>query len=83
MNIRVPEDVAVVGIDDDDNCRRLSRVPLTTLRQPFDRIATTSVKMMLDRIENPDLPICHTSFQGELIVRQSCGSKIRREVYAG
>ncbi|MFG2772931.1 LacI family DNA-binding transcriptional regulator [Streptomyces sp. NPDC048350] len=46
---RVPEDVAVGGFDDSPAALS-SRPPLTTIRQPWDRISTEMVRMLLARI---------------------------------
>jgi len=75
---RVPEDVAVVGIDDDETCVRLSNVPLTTLHQPFEQIGATAARMMVERIKNPHLPARTIQLAAELVIRESCGSKIRK-----
>jgi len=46
---RVPEDVAVGGFD--DSAIALSTTPtLTTMRQPFDRISSELVRMLLESI---------------------------------
>lgn len=73
--IRVPEDIRVVGFDDLPTNRYLP-VPLTTIRQPVKALATESVRTMRDRIENPDTPPRDILVKTELIVRESCGSKL-------
>jgi len=69
--IRVPDDVAVVGFNDDDEGRAI--VPaLTTVRQPvgdMSRAAMAALMALLDGgtpLETVTLPL-------ELIVRRSCG----------
>ncbi|MDK1471910.1 LacI family DNA-binding transcriptional regulator [Streptomyces sp. 549] len=46
---RVPEDVAVGGFDDSPAALS-ARPPLTTIRQPWDRISNEMVRMLLARI---------------------------------
>jgi len=47
---RVPDDVLVGGFDDAGVAETLNP-PLTTMRQPFDRISTEMVRLLLARIE--------------------------------
>lgn len=47
---RVPDDVAVVGFDDSGLAATLDP-PLTTMRQPFDRISAEMVSLLLDVID--------------------------------
>ncbi|MFB7370108.1 LacI family DNA-binding transcriptional regulator [Streptomyces sp. NPDC056222] len=65
---RVPVDVAVGGFDD-SQAAVSSRPPLTTIRQPWDRISTEMVRMLLARIggEEPSAVILPT----ELVRRES------------
>lgn len=51
--IRVPEDVAVVGIDG-THWSENSLVPITTLAQPVDEIARTALRLILDHAADPD-----------------------------
>lgn len=69
--LRVPEDVAVVGVDDIRQSAR-ARVPLTTVRQPTDRIGALAVQSLAERIGGaPTEP--RRFLEPELIVRASCG----------
>jgi DNA-binding LacI/PurR family transcriptional regulator len=70
---RVPEDVAVVGIDDVDYAA-LVPVPLTTMRQPLEHIARGAARLLLDRLADPSLPPRKISFACELVIRKSCGA---------
>ncbi|MCC3650512.1 LacI family transcriptional regulator [Streptomyces sp. WAC 00631] len=65
---RVPEDVAVGGFDDSPAALG-TRPPLTTIRQPWDRISTEMVRVLLGRIagEDPSAVILPT----ELVRRDS------------
>lgn len=65
---RVPEDIAVVGFDDSPAAANATP-PITTMRQPFDRISKEMVRLLLSAIagESPAATILST----ELVVRQS------------
>ncbi|WP_405011142.1 LacI family DNA-binding transcriptional regulator [Kitasatospora sp. NBC_01539] len=65
---RVPEDVAVGGFDDSAVALG-ARPPLTTIRQPWDRISDSMVRLLLAQIagEEPASVILPT----ELVVRES------------
>lgn len=73
--IRVPEDIRVVGFDDLPTNQYLP-VPLTTIRQPVKSMALESVRTMLNRIEYPKMAARDILIRTELIVRESCGSKL-------
>ena len=67
---RVPEDILVTGVDD----IRLSTLiapKLTTMRQPCEEIAAAAVKLMMDRIANPQQPAREILLDAELVVRES------------
>lgn len=67
--IRVPEDVSVVGFDDNPESAHLIP-PLTTIRQDFDELGRRIMSTLIALIEGtePDVPTLTTP---ELIVRQS------------
>lgn len=66
--IRVPEDVAVGGFDDIQPAAS-AHPPLTTIRQPFDRISAEMVRLLLNAIEG-ERPSAVT-LPTELVVRGS------------
>lgn len=65
---RVPDDVAVAGFDDSPIATRTTP-QLTTMRQPFDRIAHEMVRMLLDVIDGQ--PAARLTMPTELVVRAS------------
>jgi LacI family transcriptional regulator len=69
--IRVPDDIAVVGLDDIELAGR-ARVPLTTVRQPADRIGALAVDILLARLRGEQTET-RKILQPELIVRRSSG----------
>lgn len=69
-NIRVPEQMAIVGFDDIELAQYMQ---LTTMRQPMHAMGEIAVEKLLQRLRDPDAAPTATSFTPELIVRDSCG----------
>ena len=69
-NIRVPEDIAVVGFDGVSEAFWTS-YKLTTVVQPVDRMVKATVNMLMERIEDPDIPAEKRLFAGEIIDGQT------------
>jgi DNA-binding LacI/PurR family transcriptional regulator len=70
--VRVPDDVAVVGLDDIELASR-ARVPLTTIRQPVERIGGMAVERLLARLRGEPTPT-RELLAPELIARRSSGA---------
>ena len=70
--LEVPRDVAVAAFDD-FAWADLFAPRLTVAAQPFDEIATTAVRLLLDRIAEPDAPPTTRRLLPRLVVRESCG----------
>lgn len=68
--LRVPEDVAVIGIDDIEE-GRFSRPTLSTISLDTAFIARESVRLISARIESPDLPAEQVIAPHRLIARES------------
>jgi DNA-binding LacI/PurR family transcriptional regulator len=66
--LRVPDDIAVAGFDDSP-AASATHPPLTTIRQPWDRISETMVRQLLAQIngDGPATVILPT----ELVIRES------------
>ncbi|RMH01648.1 MAG: LacI family DNA-binding transcriptional regulator [Chloroflexi bacterium] len=66
--IRVPEDVSLVGFDDESSAAYMVP-PLTTVRQPSILMGQEAAKAMLALLneQSPKLPV----FEGELVIRES------------
>jgi DNA-binding LacI/PurR family transcriptional regulator len=75
QKIRVPDDVAIVGFDD-TAVARYAVVPLTTVHQDVDKIASNAVDILQKRIEHGDVGN-RTIIKPTLVVRDSCGAKKR------
>jgi LacI family transcriptional regulator len=69
--VRVPDDIALVGYDDIDFARS-AVVPLTSVRQPTQAIGATAIDLLLAAAEDgTDHLSKHVVFQPELITRTS------------
>lgn len=75
--IRIPDDVALTGADD-DAFGRYPMFELTTIRQDIERSCEAALKMLVTRIKNPKAKVKNVEFPSELIVRKSCGSLVAR-----
>jgi LacI family transcriptional regulator len=70
--VAVPQDVALVAIDD-PFWAELTEPPLTTLAQPVRRMADEAVKLLLARIGRRRRAPRRAVYEFELRVRRSCG----------
>ncbi|WP_213451664.1 LacI family DNA-binding transcriptional regulator [Rhizomonospora bruguierae] len=69
-NLRVPQDVAVVGFDD-SSAALAARPTLTTIRHPLEDMAAESARMLLARVADPATDPSSVIFEPTLVVRQS------------
>ena len=53
MGLRVPDDVSVVGFDDDPLCQWMDP-KLTSVRQPFFQMGEAAIEMLCEVMANPD-----------------------------
>lgn len=68
MNIKVPEQLAVVGFDDLDMAELHD---LTTIRQHLDESGRLAVELLLARISDPTRPVQHMHLPLTLIERET------------
>lgn len=71
INLRIPEDIAVVGFDDSLLSQYLNP-PLTTMRAPIEEAGHTAATQLIAQIETGTTNLI-TKLPTELIIRQSCG----------
>jgi LacI family transcriptional regulator len=71
--LRVPDDIAVVGYDDIPSAG-LFDPPLTTIRQPVQKLGALAVETLVDIIQHPNGSPRRILLSPELIIRQSCGA---------
>lgn len=72
VGLRVPQDVAVVGVDDQPFCTYLHPA-LTTLRLPIIEAGKLAIQMLLDRIAGKRTEVEHVILPSSLVVRESSG----------
>jgi len=72
MNLRVPEDISIIGFDDIEAC--LYTTPkLTTIRQNCDEIGKKAADILVDEIDGDIKESISSIIPVQLIVRESCG----------
>lgn len=76
--LRVPDDLAVVAVDD-PAWAELVEPPLTTLAQPVRRLASIAMSLALERIHGARGEARHIVLPLELRVRRSCGFTSSKE----
>lgn len=70
--LRVPEDISVMGFDD-ISISSFSMPPLTTIRQPLEKMGRIAAQTLLDRIEDRAAFVPEITVEPELISRRSVG----------
>jgi len=71
LGLKIPEDISVVGFDD-IMLAEMTAPPLTTIHQPIDEIARLAVKVLVNRIDNPESSQVDLVLPTRLIVRSTC-----------
>ena len=71
--VNVPDDVRVVGFDDQIVASYVEP-GLTTIRNPINEIAELATEGLIDEIESPGRKTTQVLIDGDLIIRQSCGA---------
>ena len=69
-DLRVPSDLSVLGFDDIDMAQ-WEPFNLTTVRQPITDMARTAVRLLNERLEDPERPPRHRSLKARLVVRET------------
>ena len=72
--LRVPQDIAVVGFDDEDFAAETFPT-LTTVSQPLGEMARRAVLYLLARLAGVERDVYHHVLPNRLIVRESCGAR--------
>ncbi len=68
--VRVPDDMAIIGFDDQPLAEMLDP-KLTTIRQPVDQMGEKSVEVIIEMLTNPEMKIETYEMSIELVVRES------------
>jgi len=69
--LRIPEDISIMGFDDIPQCL-LTYPQLTTIHQPLEQMGHMAARMLVEQIENPELPPRHITLATKLVIRNSC-----------
>ncbi|MFJ5717027.1 LacI family DNA-binding transcriptional regulator [Neobacillus sp. NPDC093127] len=80
--LKVPEDVAIVGYDD-INISTMIKPALTTIRQPIKEMAKSAVELLVEMIETREtieIAPKNLMFQMELIIRESAGLLLKKQL---
>jgi LacI family transcriptional regulator len=72
-NLRIPDDVAIIGFDDIPTASKMDP-PLTTIRQPIRSMGGLAVETLIDIITHPGTETRHIVIATELVIRSSCGT---------
>ena len=72
MNIRIPQDLALVSFDDID-LFRFSYPSITAVAQPIEKIGEVSVNMLMDEINGVSQDKKQIVLPVKLVKRRSCG----------
>jgi len=78
LGLRVPEDVAIVGFDDIQQASQIE-VPLTTVAQPRYEIGVRAAHLLIDRLKGVKTGLSQLILPTSLVVRESCGARMRLE----
>ena len=71
--LKTPEDIAIIGFDDDAPQEPDGQYPkLSTLRQPLYQMGLDSVELLAQTIENPHKERVVMVYEPELVLRDTC-----------
>lgn len=80
-NVKVPDDVAVVGFDDMPFASH-TKPALTTVHQPIAELGADAARTLIRLVERQLVEPYQVIFPAYLIVRESCGAHLLKEVHA-
>ncbi len=75
--LRVPDDIAISGFDDIPFAARTDP-PLTTVRQPIQRMGSVAAETLIDMISHPQPQPRRVILPTELVIRESSGPSVNR-----
>jgi len=71
-NVRVPQELGVVGFDD-TRIAQMTNPLLTTVHVPMSRMGATAIELLCEKIAEPSRPPAKVALEADLVVRGSCG----------
>lgn len=75
-SLRIPDDVAVVGFDDDEELCEIIEPPLSSVHQPVEEMGEVAAKLLFELIKG-NSKIKRYVFTPRLVVRQSSLKKVK------
>ncbi|MCB9459680.1 MAG: LacI family DNA-binding transcriptional regulator [Anaerolineaceae bacterium] len=79
--LRVPEDIAIVGYDNDE-IAQISNPTLTTVQMPLFKMGQIAAENLLCQIDKKPCETTEQLIKGDLFVRQSCGDPQGKDIHA-
>lgn len=73
--LSIPQDMAIVGFGDTPSATFLNP-PLTVVAQPAREIGAAGARLLIERLQEPNRPRRSIVLDTQLIVRETCGSKL-------
>lgn len=75
--LSVPDDISIIGFDDEDPADYGSTSPrITTMRQPLYDLGYTGIKRLIQKVNTPEISDERIVLKTNLIIRESCKSRI-------
>lgn len=69
LGIRVPDELSVVGFDDQENAELAG---LTTIHVPIALVGRLAARALIDRVRNPDAEPTRVTVATSLVIRKTC-----------
>ena len=82
LHLRIPQDLALVGFDNEHFASRINP-PLTTVNQPFFDIGLRAGTLLVNRIESNISAPRHIELPVNLLIRESCGAQLHVQQNTG
>lgn len=79
-DVKVPEDIAVVGFDDMPFASH-TKPALTTVHQPIAELGADAARTLIRLVEGQLVEPYQAIFPAYLVVRESCGAQLIKEVH--
>jgi DNA-binding LacI/PurR family transcriptional regulator len=76
VGMRVPEDIELVGHDDNEMAR-FTAPPLTTIHFPVEEMAKSCIQLLIDVMHHQVSPPSSIMFEPHFVIRQSCGDFVK------
>jgi len=70
MGVRVPEDVSLIGFDDEPFCTTM-QPPLSSVRVDLEQLARTGVRLLMDIMDGKPVPQ-RVEIPAQVVLRDSC-----------